>query len=100
MDMKSALLSDRMSGRVETVEIDGIGSISVRGLSRYEMVQAGKIEDPVHQERFILSKAMMDPKLTEDEVGQWQEGSPPNEINEVATKINELSGIGQGAGKS
>lgn len=97
---KNALLSDRMSGRTAGVDIEGLGEVTVRGLSRYEMIQAGKIEDPVNQERYILHLAMMDPRLTEEEVGQWQQGSPPDEINRVAMKVNELSGIGEGASKS
>jgi hypothetical protein len=99
---KSALLTDRVTTTTGTVSIEGIGEVTVRGLSRYEMVLAAKIGDgdDLKQERFILSCAMVDPELTEDEVAAWQKASPPGEINEVATKVNELSGIGQGAAKS
>lgn len=98
---KKALLTDRMSGRTEKVEIPGVGEIVVRGLSRYEMFQAFKLEGELNQEAYILSKAILDPSgLTEDDIAEWQKASPPGEINAVATVINTLSGIGEGAGKS
>lgn len=99
---KKALLSDRVTAVTGTVELDGVGTVTVRGLSRYEMFLASKVGagDDLKQERFILAAAMVDPKLTEDDVEAWQKASPPGEINEVAKKVNELSGIGEGAGKS
>jgi hypothetical protein len=100
--VRRKLLSDRVAGRTVDVLIDGVGTVTVRALSRYEMIVAGKhgAGDDLRQERFILSAAMLSPKLTEDEVEQWQKCSPPGEINAVASAINELSGIGQGASKS
>lgn len=98
---KAALLADQVS--ISTGEVDlGRGTVTVRGLSRYEMVLASKVADgdDLRQERMILSMAMVEPKLTEDEVETWQKMSVPGEINLVATKINELSGIGKDAGKS
>lgn len=100
MDLKNALLTDRVTGNHAVVELDGVGPVTVRGLTRYEMVLAGKITNELEQEQFILSTAMVDPQLTRDEVATWQRVSPPGEINEVATKVNELSGIGKGASKS
>lgn len=98
---KSALLADRVTGTTAEVEIEGVGTITVRALSRWEMIQGGKLaDDPMGQERFILSKAMVDPPMAEHDVAEWQKCSPPGEINKVAAKVNELSGIGQGADKS
>lgn len=96
---KSALLADRVSDKTAEVEIEGVGTVTVRALSRWEMIQGGKLED-LAQERFILSKAMIDPPMGEHDVAEWQKCSPPGEINKVATVVNQLSGIGQGADKS
>lgn len=96
---KAALLKDRVTGVTGTVELEA-GTITVRGLSRWEMIQGGKKEDELAQERFILSCAMVDPAMNEDDIAAWQKASPPGEINLVALKVNELSGIGQGADKS
>jgi hypothetical protein len=52
------------------------------------------------QEAFLLSKAMVDPPLTEEEARAWQAGSPFGEINTVQLTINKLSGIGKAAAKS
>lgn len=99
---KSKLLADRFSMNTDTVEIDGVGEITVRGLSRYELLLADKKypDDAMRKERFVLSVAVLDPKLSEDDVEVWQKASGPTEINRVADKVNELSGIKKGAAKS
>lgn len=99
---KSALLADRVSINTAAVEIEGVGAVTVRGLSRYELLLASKKypDDTLKQERFVLSCGLVDPKLTEDDVEAWQKASGPMEINAVAQRINELSGIAEGAAKS
>lgn len=100
---KSALTADRVTLNTGTVEIEGVGTVIVRGLSRYEFMLAGKKypEDDMRKERFVLSVAVVDPAgLTEDDIEAWQKASGPQEINQVAMKINELSGIGKAAAKS
>lgn len=97
---KAQLLTDRVTGLTGEVEIDGVGTITVRALSRHEMIEGGKRDDNAAQERYVLSRAMIDPSMGEHEIAQWQKCSPPGEINKVAMKVNELSGIGSGADKS
>jgi hypothetical protein len=99
---KSKLLADRVSLNTADVKIEGVGTVTVRGLSRYELLLAQKKypDDSLRQERFILAAALVDPEMTEADVETWQKVSGPLEINEVATKVNELSGISQGAAKS
>ncbi len=48
----------------------------------------------------MLSRCLLDPVLTEDEVKVWQENSPPMEIQGVCDAIRDLSGMGEGAAKS
>lgn len=100
---KSALLADRVTIVTEPVEIPGVGTITIRGLSRFEFLLAQKKypDDTLKQERFILSTAIVDPVgLTEDDIETWQKSSGPMEINEVATAVNRMSGIGKDAAKS
>jgi hypothetical protein len=99
---KSKLTADRVSLNTEDVEIEGVGTITVRGLSRFEFLVAQKKfpDDNLKQERFILSTAVVNPELTEDDVAAWQRASGPMEINAVANVVNRLSGIGKGADKS
>jgi len=91
---KTKLLADRVTGLVGEYDVPGVGVIKFRALSRWEMIQAGKFEDNLQQERFILAAAMLDPKMGEDDVAAWQKNSIPGEINEVAKQVNALSGIG------
>lgn len=100
--LKQRLLAKRAGVKTEDVEIPGVGKVTVRGLTRKEMLLASQKypDDDIAKERFNLSIAMVNPRMTMDDVNTWQENSEPNEINTVAMKINELSGIGKGAAKS
>lgn len=101
MDIKEALLNRDITVNTAVVTIEGVGDITVRALSRMEFIRSLKLEDNrLKQEQFILSRAIVDPVMTEDDVAAWQRVSGFEEINSVATKINELSGIGKGADKS
>jgi hypothetical protein len=85
-----------------TCEIEGVGTVTVRGLSRHEFIQAGKVREDKgeeQQERYLLSRCMVDPEMNEDDVAAWQKASG-REINALASKVNELSGLGEGADKS
>jgi hypothetical protein len=97
---KEALLKPRLPEA--DVEIPGVGTVRVRGLSRYEVLLAQKEQSkgPGAMERVILRFGMVDPAMTEDEVAQWQKASPAGELEPVARKIQALSGIGEGAEKA
>jgi hypothetical protein len=100
---KETLLAQRKS-LIETreVEIEDVGTVTVRGLSRAVFLIAQKRwpDDALAQERYTLSFAMVDPEMTEADIATWQQNSGPYEINKVAIAVNELSGIGKGADKS
>lgn len=98
---KEALLAPRIAVRTEEVPVEG-GTVTVRGLSRMELILAQKLEhDRPKQEQFLLSVAMVEPELTEGEVKAWQKQiGTCGEIETVARKINELSGLGKDAAKS
>lgn len=98
-DLKARLLKHRVPEG--TVELDGIGTVRVRGLSRGEVFAAQKTaKDTESQECRYLALGMVDPELTEDEVRQWQASSPAGELEAVVEKIKELSGLGKAADKS
>lgn len=86
----------------EAVELAGVGTVRVRGLSRAEMLLATKDEskDTAAMERTMLSMAMVDPPMSEAEVGRWQAASPANEMKPVVDMVNQLSGTRRGADKS
>lgn len=98
---KNKLIADRVINRTAEVEIEGVGTIMIRALSRMELMRSFDIPTAGgEQERFVISCAMVDPVMTPDDVKAWQEASPGYEMNYVASKINELSGLRKGADKS
>jgi hypothetical protein len=96
---KSKLLANRVPEG--TVDIPGVGTITVRGLSRQEMKDLEEWQGKDHMvwERKTLALCMVDPPMTEGDIAAWQAGSPATEINDVAMKVNELSGISKNASK-
>lgn len=100
---KADLKRDRVKSHVEDYDLPGVGLIQITGISRGEFLiaQRNYPDDPRMQERFILSRAVLKPEgLTEQDVADWQEASGISEINELALKINAMSGLGKGADKS
>lgn len=83
----------------EDYEIPGVGTVRIRGLNRVEAMHVQAANGPEATERRIMSLGMVDPTLTEAEVGQWQKASAAGEIEAVSTKIAELSGMLPGADK-
>lgn len=100
MTMKERLLANRVADKTATVTIEGVGDITIRALSRHELMEAESKGGMLAQERYLVSRALVEPAMTEAEVGQWQTMSLPGEINVVSRRINELSGITEGADKS
>lgn len=96
---KAALLTERLP-RGE-VEIPDVGTVTVRGLTRFELLLAGKIADGdvATTEQHMVSMGLVDPELTPAEVEQWQKCSPAGEIAPVVAMINELSGVTREAQK-
>lgn len=96
-----ALTAPRVKAKTAELEIDGVGTVVVRGLSRWEMIHLQKLADNRHkQDAAALAIAMVEPTLTDDEATAWQRAGGWAEIEAIAQKINELSGIGKGAAKS
>lgn len=96
---KESLLASRLKS--EEVEIEGVGTVVVRGLSRWEMVEVQKAEDDrQRQDNLALSYGLVEPRLAEHEVMAWRKAGGVMEIETIARKINELSGIGKDAAKS
>lgn len=89
---KDDLLKARFG--VEDVEIPGVGTVKVRALTRGQALQVQGVELSVAEmERKLISWAMVEPTLTEDEVGVWQDGSPAGELQVITDAILRLSGM-------
>jgi len=95
---KAALLARRISKGEH--EIEGVGTVSIRGLSRQEVLDLQKLDGVAAVDRRMVSLAMVDPALTEADVAEWQSNSCPLEIERLTEAIRDLSGLGAGASKS
>lgn len=95
---KATLLKSRLPER--DVEIEGVGTIRIRSLSRAEALEVRGVEMSIEAlERKVLSLACIDPVLTEDEVAEWQNASAANELEAVMNAIIELSGMAKSSPK-
>lgn len=85
------------------VEVPGVGTVRVRGLSRAEVLLCQNVAEGEGQagafERKLLAMAMVDPELTEAEVGAWQKASTAFEMEPVTLKVQELSGLNETVAK-
>lgn len=96
---KAALLAKRFG--VEDVEVPGVGSIQVRPLSRAEALELrGKEMTEADMEVRLLSVAVVAPKLTEDDVREWQKAAPAGELEPVVRAIVRISGMEVAAPKA
>jgi hypothetical protein len=96
---KAALLARRLGE--DKHEIEGFGVVRIRGLSRAEVIELQALPGGVAaSDRRMVSLCLLDPVLTEDEVGIWQANSAPMEIERLTLAIRDLSGMGPGAPKS
>lgn len=94
-----ALLGERFG--VVDVELPTLGgSVKVRPLTRAEAMKLNGVElEAAEMECRLLALAMVEPKLTEDQVRQWQEVSPAGELEPVGETIIRISGMDKVAGK-
>lgn len=97
-DLKARMLKPRIEEA--DIDVEGVGTLRVRGLTRGEVFQVQQCKTSDASERKILTLAMVDPPLTEGEARAWQENSPAGEIEPVVDRIRELSGLADGADKS
>jgi hypothetical protein len=90
---KEQLLKSRLPEA--EVEIPGVGTVRVRGLSRAEALEMQKISGSgaLMIERRMLALAMIEPRMTEGEIREWQEASAAGELEPVTNRITELSGM-------
>lgn len=97
MTDRERLLKSRLPER--DIDLDGVGTIRVRGLSRAEVLAChGKERDEL--EPLLLATAMVEPALTEDDIVTWRQAATTNEIKAVLDVVWDLSGLGEGAAKA
>lgn len=101
VDKKNALMSRRAATRTEEVEITKGLKVTVRALTREEVASCknGKGKDATMNENLLISKALIDPAMTEEEVTEWMTGAPAGDSVTVMDAVGRLSGMNEGAAK-
>lgn len=95
---KEALVNQKFG--VEDVELPGLGTVRVRALTRSEALEVRGKELPVEEmERYLISRAMVEPKMTEDDVKAWQDVAPAGQLEPITQAITRLSGMEKTASK-
>ncbi len=93
--MDKAKLLAKREASYRDVEVD-VGTVRVRGLNRAE-VKACQDDDGNTVENKLIAAGMVDPVLTEAEVGEWLATAPAGDFVAVMTALSELSGLAEGA---
>jgi len=94
------LTTERLPG--EDFTIEGLGTVRIRGLSRFEVLAAQKQKDAgvAAMERVMLSCAMVEPRMSEAQVTAWQKATPAGLLEPLTRRVQALSGMGEGAEKA
>lgn len=95
---KDALLASRLPE--EEFEIEGVGTVRIRSLTRAEALAVRGRELPTDEvERVLLEAALVEPKLTKGEIRLWQEAAPAGELEPLTRAIMRLSGLEDSSAK-
>lgn len=77
----------------DEVAVPGVGTVRVRGLNRGEAHMVSGQRTTEATERKMMALGMVDPAMSETEVGRWMEIGLAGEIERVCRRISELSGM-------
>lgn len=94
--MDKALLLARKASNTRKVPINGVGDVTVRGLTRAEVKQVNEDYDEDQRENAIIAKALVDPEMTPGEVAEWLDLAPAGDSVAVMNAVAELSGMSEG----
>lgn len=78
------------------------GTVAIRAMTKLEFQRAEATAEElgVDLDAVVLSIAMTDPALTPADVQEWMGTAPAGDVVAVITAVRDLSGMGEGAGKS
>jgi hypothetical protein len=94
MDFKEMMAAALPYAKVEALEVEGLGTVKVRGLTRSESLIVGKSEgDPTSTERTMLRYGLVEPALTEAQIKEWLAVAPNDHVDPITKAIARLSGM-------
>lgn len=86
---------------IEPFEIEGLGTVEIRSVSR-ELVLGLRSQEgltPLERERILIAAAMVNPKMNEQDVADWQAASPAGEMEALTERVARLSGMTKDSAK-
>lgn len=89
----SASLAERV------IELDGIGAVRIRSLSRAEVLKIERFPEPEAKDRHIIGCGLLEPALSPAEIQRWQQSAPVNVVGQLTDAIGALSGLRDDAAK-
>ena len=98
---KSLLLAAR-NYDTEDVAIAGFGNIRIRPLTRAEVLSHGSAAEKhglMHAEAMMIATAVVEPKLSVEDVKRWQRISAAGEIEPLTDAIMRVSAMTEEGGR-
>lgn len=99
---REQILSRKVAGKTEQYALgDGDGSyVVIRGLTRNEALAVREAETLADKDNLLISLGLVEPQMTPEDVAAWAESDEAGVLAGISTRIGELSGMSEGAGKS
>jgi hypothetical protein len=95
---KETFLKARLPER--EVDLPGVGTVRVRGLTRAEALEVQALQgDVAAMEQKVIHFGLVDPVLTNAEIACWYGAVTAGEIDLLVNPISEMSGLTEGAPK-
>lgn len=83
-----------LSFGIEDFDWPGVGTVRIRPLTRAEAVEVqGKDIPMIELEKLFLSKALVEPKMTEADVSQFLNQVAAGTVQPLVERIAEISGM-------
>jgi hypothetical protein len=98
-NLSRAEILARKTGR-DTVELPGGGTVAIRGLTHAEVVEGQAMKGLNDKTCFYVANAMIDPVMTFEDVQAWAAEGSAGDITTISERVQMLSGLMEGAGKS
>lgn len=89
---KSALLAPR-TGNTGELEIEGIGTLTIRALTRSEALRLNDVGSLEEKDNLLISMGVVEPALTPADVAAWASVAPAGEVSAVSEAIAVISGM-------
>jgi hypothetical protein len=96
---REQILARKVAGRTEVYPVDD-GEVVIRGLTRNEALAVREADTLADKDNLLISLGLVDPVLSPEDVAAWAENDEAGVLAGISTRIGELSGMGEGAGKS